>query len=50
MDVAFTVPTSLLWVLGIAGALMLLILAALGVLFLKVARDFTRAWSRTWGW
>jgi hypothetical protein len=41
MSVAFTIPTWLLWTLGIIGGVIVVWLAIIGVLFIIVMRKFT---------
>lgn len=50
MTFALTIPSWLLWTLGIAVGVLVLGLAVLGVMFLIAVRDFNRVWSNHFGW
>jgi hypothetical protein len=50
MNIAFTIPKWLLWVIGLPVGLVLLFLAAMGVLFIIELGYSSKSFKRWFGW
>lgn len=44
MEIAFTIPSWVLWTVGIVGGVVILFLAALGVVFVRFMSTFRINW------